>query len=511
LGGFTSRMLLKLGSRTSVLAKIQSLSVGIALKEKFRDLQVDYFFRESAGDLNLHDPLWKISGQGMFTKELQEDLLSQKIDAIVHSWKDLDLNEREQTNIISVLPRADERDFLFFKKGSIQGKPNILKILTSSPRREYNLTSFIRNFFPISLSSLPLDFISIRGNVQTRFRKFIESDADGYIVASAAIQRLLNSHHLDKDIPELQEIRKNLQDMIKECEFMLLPVSQNPCAPAQGALCVEIRKSDTNLAEMFGKLSDSISKETSLLERSLLKKYGGGCHQKIGINVMRRDFGNLTFIKGITESGEKLDQILFSEVPPSRYRNDSVWPPNANKLLKRRIPIFVQIPKDRDLYVTKSISLPNDWIAEDHIIWTSGTNTWQELAKRNHWVHGTSDGLGESEEPNIDYLIGRKLNFIKLSHDESQNQKMETLKTYEVVFPEIAQGFAAEKIKAAFWSSSSEFFYYINIFPEWKNIEHFCGPGITSRKLKEYLGENKKIIICPSFQYWKDHYIDTKS
>jgi len=66
-------MLLKLGSRSSALAKIQTHLVAKSLNQKFPDLQIQFHFKESKGDKDLHSPLWKLSGQGIFTKDLQDD------------------------------------------------------------------------------------------------------------------------------------------------------------------------------------------------------------------------------------------------------------------------------------------------------------------------------------------------------------------------------------------------------------------------------------------------------
>lgn len=505
-------MLLKIGSRASTLAKIQSLSVGEKLKETFPELEIEYVFQEVKGDKDLVSPLWKLSGQGIFTKDLQDALLAGKIDAIVHSWKDLELNEREQTKVISVLPRADERDILLFKKTHRNQPIPKLKVLTSSPRREYNLTSFIRNFFPSSLANLPIEFESVRGNIHTRFRKFIESEASAILIAKAALDRLLSPEIFLNQIPEFKDNQEFLKSKLTDCLFMILPLSQNPCAPAQGALCVEIRKNDFQLQNYMQPLIHKSTEECALKERAILKHYGGGCHQKIGVSVLKRDYGEISYLKGITDEGQILNQITFSRTYPLKFKKSEVWPIETKKLIKNRQELNVEIPDQFDLYVTKSIALPKSTERKisDRILWCSGMKTWSELAARDIWVHGTSDGLGEAEDMNLSNLVSKKLNFLKLTHDDTQDHTLATLKTYHLDLQLEEHGITNhEEIKAAFWTSGSEFLYLIDKYPHWKDLIHFCGPGTTYSRIKQSLGDSAIVYICPSFKYWEETYVES--
>lgn len=501
-------MLIKIGSRASILSQIQTISVGRALSKKFPNLKIQYEFKDSQGDKDLETPLWQISGQGIFTKDLQDDLLDGKIDAIIHSWKDLDLKDRPETTVFSVLPREDQRDVIFYKRRHLTSIPGELVFLTSSPRRSYNLTNFVRDFFPNSLASLPLSFDSVRGNIQTRFKKFIESKASGLIVAKAAIDRIMLSESLDGEISELLGNREMIRSWINECVFMVTPLSQNPCAPAQGAICVEIRKSDLDIQSYFSELTDSETEYSAIKERMILRKYGGGCHQKIGVSVLNPNFGELIYIKGETEDGALLDEMIVNHVVTEKYQKTEVWPPNAKKATKQREPIAITIP-EKDLYVTKGYAVPENANLNPNrnLLWTSGTVTWKELAIRGIWVHGTSDGLGEGEMLRLSGILPRKINLLKLSHDDKQDRIHPVLKTYHLSAPEIPENFDPKKIKAAFWNSGSEFSILLNRFPEWKDIHHYSGSGSTFLKIRQTLGASAKITVLPTFQYWQKHYI----
>lgn len=131
---------LKIASRKSALAKLQTYLVLDALKKKFPNIQIELHFREASGDLDLQTPLWKMGTRGVFTQDLTKDLVEKKVDLVIHSWKDLDLEGHSGTTIVGVLDRADQRDVLLWKKSSLsKNSPSELKIQTSSPRREYNL------------------------------------------------------------------------------------------------------------------------------------------------------------------------------------------------------------------------------------------------------------------------------------------------------------------------------------------------------------------------------------
>ncbi|MFN9069193.1 MAG: hydroxymethylbilane synthase, partial [Bdellovibrionales bacterium] len=181
-------MQLRISSRKSDLARIQAYQVGEAIKAHHPNLEIIYQFRSSLGDQNQEDPLWKMPSKGVFTEDFKKDLLSGEADLVVHSWKDLPTAMGDETHIACTLPRADSRDLLLFKKISL-GKGH-LNLLSSSPRRSWNLTPLLAQLMPFKVSKL--DFSIVRGNVQTRIRKLLENpEADGLIVAKAALDRLL--------------------------------------------------------------------------------------------------------------------------------------------------------------------------------------------------------------------------------------------------------------------------------------------------------------------------------
>ena len=184
-------MLLRISARQSDLARLQARLVGRALQEKVPHLQIEFQFRESLGDKNLQDPLWKMPEKGVFTEDFYQDLIQEKTDLVVHSWKDLPTDEKPDTRIQATLPRADARDLLLLKK-EWNRDLGALKIFSSSPRRAHNLRDFLPQVLPNFKSGRAIIFENVRGNIPTRVRKLVESDdVHGLIVAKAALDRLL--------------------------------------------------------------------------------------------------------------------------------------------------------------------------------------------------------------------------------------------------------------------------------------------------------------------------------
>ena len=185
-------------SRNSSLAKIQAHQVADEIKAKYPDINVTHSYRDTKGDIDLTTPLSKMPEQGVFTSDLRDALLNNETDMVVHSWKDLPIEMPKGTDIVSTLARSDSRDILFFKKDSIKKKS--LKIYSSSPRRERNLSISLPDLLTWKISKI--EFHPIRGNIQTRLSKFLNDSLDGVVIAKAAIDRLAR----DEDFVELYKI-----------------------------------------------------------------------------------------------------------------------------------------------------------------------------------------------------------------------------------------------------------------------------------------------------------------
>jgi hydroxymethylbilane synthase len=475
-------MRVTLASRRSELARIQAYQVGDALRLAAPHTEISYSFHESLGDRNQNDPLWQMPEKGVFTQDFRAGLLRRDFDLVVHSWKDLAIEDDVETEIAATLPRADARDLLLVpgRRWLEIERTGAMSILTSSPRRSYNLDSFLPTALPAQLREL--NFIDVRGNVPTRVRKLFQLNADGLIVAKAAIDRLLEA-----EADEFAATRAELRRALSQCLWMVLPLSANPSAPAQGALAVEIARSRPELRELLAPINCVDTFTSVAREREILRGYGGGCHQKIGVSVLRRPFGEITFLRGVTDDGRTLDNcsLRSSKPRPLKIPRERLWPLKASDAdWFTRERIFVGSQESVALWIAKADALPDDWQVEhNQIVWASGAQTWQRLAQRGVWVNGCAESLGEHESPNIETLVGGELNWQKLTHaDGHTDRAMPNVATYRLV-PKNGN-LNLEGKTHFFWKSGSNFEYALSLNPWLKQMTHSCGPGNTQRILE---------------------------
>jgi hydroxymethylbilane synthase len=508
LGRYSLFSVLKIGSRKSPLAKIQAYQLFNALKRLKQDKAIELVFKETQGDIDLTSPLWKISGKGVFTRDFREDLISEKVDMVVHSWKDLDLDPSDETEIISVFHRADQRDILLLKKESLNLDNPTMKIMSSSPRREYNLKNFLPLYLPLSLQSKEFIFEPVRGNIQTRLQKWQSSDSiDGFVVAKAALDRLLSEDYPQKDEEDIKQSREYIREILKTSLFMCLPLSLNPNAPAQGALAVEIKKGRDDLKRVLRKLTIFPIQDSVIEEREELKNYGGGCHQKIGISVLHKSYGKIVYKQGMTEQNGILSSVeLHSSHQPKATSSNLIWPNPEESPKWDRIPIEgFSKPPSGDLFVSRINAWQDHWQKEDisGLIWSAGLKTMRELAKKDIWVNGTSDGLGEEYTPNIG-LLSPSVKFKKLTHSKSEevDSLYERIPTYDIIWKEILPEISGRT--HFFWMSGHLFDFVYERFPDIHKAFHACGPGITRTHIEKKL--LKKVDVFLNYQDWFDYH-----
>ena len=503
-------MNLRILSRKSDLAQIQSKFVGYELFKKFPKLNISYLTKTTEGDINKKSPLSEMKSTGVFTDDLRKSLINKQCDIVVHSWKDLPIDIGKNTTISGSLKRADERDILLIdrKKISQIKKLKKISILSSSPRRVHNLKNFISNYFPYKCNDVA--FHNVRGNIPTRIKKLLEGKQDALIVAKAAIDRLI-----DNPFQEFNFISKEIKNYLKKCSWMILPLSLNPCAPGQGALAIEIRIEDIKLDKMIKSISDPLSMICVNKEREILKKYGGGCHQKIGISFFPTFFGIVKSEKGESENGNIFQDWSITKPENKiidKVKKSEIFPENLiDYKFYKRIPLKNSLKKINSLknhciWISRKSSLPdNSLLSLNNIIWTSGLKTWKALSKRGIWVNGTSDGMGEDFNPNISNLC--KLPWIKLTHTKSPTSNIKNvIHTYELIDEENLPNFSNKKY--FFWMSFSAFKIAISKDPSILKANHACGPGNTFKEIKKMLKDPKKLTIYLSYEQWRKNLIN---
>ena len=496
-------MKIRILSRKSDLAIIQAREFSDYLQSKHPFVETEFLTRSTSGDKDLKTPLSEMPTEGVFTNDLRDELINNKCDLIVHSWKDLPIEVGEKTKITATLKRADKRDILFLKKNITLDNKKIT-ILCSSPRRQYNLENFIENYLPQKFDEVC--FENIRGNIPTRFKKFLEDpNSDGFIVAKAAIDRLLLNNY-----SEFNELKTTLKKYINECLWSVLPLSINPCSPGQGALAIETRIKDNKLNEILNDINFSKDYSNVIQERNILKNYGGGCHQKIGVSYISHKLGLVVSKRGEDENGnhfESWDFIDPKDLSFSSNTTDEIYPENlknykifSRKELNENVDDINNL-QNKCIYVSRISSIPDkSKIQSNNVIWTSGLRTWKNLSERGIWVNGTSDGLGEDFDKDINALTNNP--WVKLTHSQSPESsiknKIETYRLESVDFE-----IDIEKKKYFYWMSSSAFKASIDKYPKIIQKYHFCGPGNTYNEISKILGNDKNLFVELSYDSWK--------
>jgi hydroxymethylbilane synthase len=241
--------IIRLGSRGSTLALWQAEHVG-AQVERRSGRKVEITRIKTTGDMILDVPLSKVGGKGLFVKEIEEAMLSNRIDFAVHSMKDVPTDLPDGLEISCITRREDPRDaFLSVKHARFEDLPVGAHVGTSSLRRQTQLLGLRPD---LALGQL-------RGNLDSRIRKMEEGQYDAIILAAAGLRRL------------------GWDDKIRQ----YIPADVSIPAIGQGALGIEIRGDDGRTREAVAFLDD---RETSLAvraERGFLKRLEGGCQVPI--------------------------------------------------------------------------------------------------------------------------------------------------------------------------------------------------------------------------------------
>jgi len=288
-----------IGTRKSELALWQADFVKKEIRKNNKNITVEIKKISTKGDKILDVALSKIGDKDLFTKELENELLSGSIDIAVHSLKDLPTELPKGLELAAVTKRHSVEDVIVAKKKNI----TIEKIkeggtvATGSLRRKSQL-KFLRP---------DINVVDIRGNVQTRLKKFFASDWDAMLMARAGLERL--------------KLKKNISSIIPT--YQILP------AVGQGALGIEIASSNSFAKEVISKIHDENIFYAVSAERAFLKELGGGCQVPIGAYAELKSNGmylsgyvgsidgTITFrkkIRGSKKNAEKLGKQLAKDI-----------------------------------------------------------------------------------------------------------------------------------------------------------------------------------------------------
>jgi hydroxymethylbilane synthase len=243
----------RLGTRGSPLALAQAELVRRAYLDRFPEDPVEVVTIKTQGDREADRSLDSFPSTGVFVKEIETALLEERVDAAVHSAKDLAIEDSEGLELTAFLERADAHDVLIHRRPRDWERPGPgFRIATDSTRRRAQLA----DAWP------GVEFVDIRGNVETRLAKLEAGEADGLVLAAAGLRRL------------------DLEPAGEE------PIAIPLCVPApgQGAIVVQVREDDetTKGLRWLNHIGTALAVAA---ERDMAAALGAGCSVPLGVHV----------------------------------------------------------------------------------------------------------------------------------------------------------------------------------------------------------------------------------
>lgn len=292
---------IRIGSRKSQLALVQTHWVQGELQRAYGDRAFEVVTMSTQGDQILDVALAKIGDKGLFTKELEDAMLSGAVDFAVHSLKDLPTNLPQGLALGAVTEREDPSDAVVFhgrhQHKNLEHLPDGAVIGTSSLRRLAQL----RHHYP------HLAFKDVRGNLNTRLAKLDQGEYDALILAAAGLQRLGMPERIDQ---------------ILDPEICLHAVGQ-------GALGIECRDQDGEILGLFAPISHEPTTVRCWAERSFLRELEGGCQVPIGVNSKIE--GDRLTLKGMVASLDGT-RLIKAEITDSQDQAEAIGVALARQL-----------------------------------------------------------------------------------------------------------------------------------------------------------------------------------
>jgi hydroxymethylbilane synthase len=494
----------KIGTRGSLLAVTQSTLIKNEL-EKISGEKFELVLIKTQGDQITNKPLWQLEGKDFFTKELDEALLANQVDLLIHSYKDLGSERPVGIKLAAITERRFAHDILIIPQKNIDALKNWngeFVVGTSSPRRIANITHSLKNYIP---GAPNLRCETLRGNVNTRIRKLKDGEYHAITLALAGIERLA---HTEKSFLELKELLTGMN-------YFVMPQSIFPSAASQGALGIELslnRRDEGKLFNILSQLSHSKTVEEVERERKSFKEFGGGCHLAVGIHVkkinenlfLHVNAGEVDsqriekkWLEGLKLPTIPLDKKLFVGLPKGD-RPGIVFDEYLKKIPYTNIINF----SDKHVFVTSMYCLETLKVSRNaQGVWAAGAKSARDLAANGFWVNGTADSLGTDDLKNIQsskalQIIHTNLNsnWTVLTHENSKSDMGDVVGCYERKAIEVSEDYEnrLKEVGACYWTSFPQYESFLQRFPFLKEVNHFCGMGKTWQEFK-----NAGVLVNP--------------
>ena len=505
--------------RNSKLSLLQMEKVKYKIEATVLNIKVELITGNSRGDALQNIPLQTVEGSDFFTQEIFEKLTTGEADIAVHSLKDMSAEHFFGSNLFAVVDRDDPRDVAIFRKQVLEkiGTGETVVIGTCSPRREEMATGFLQKALPQLNNQFKVATKFIRGNVDTRLRKLDAGEYEGIILATAGLNRLLNSE---------TEV-KSIKNLLKDKLLMILPLVECVPAPCQGAIVAETHPSNEKAKKILQAINEVELTDDCIKEKKLAGQYGKGCLQKFGVTTVSYDNK-----KAVYAAGKDAAEELFSnwhDLPLLNGEEKNIF--STNDYMGR---FFKYEYFNTDFLITQPVVYVSNYKAiansspannsKDIIgqlkqkkVWVAGTKTWFELAKKRIWVEGCADALGLES---LRQVFAMSLLNIMIDDvcivTNKQSEQTWRQKGWQVIATYSLQEKENDELKTffsnadiIFWTSYSQYEQYKSVLKE--NMVHCCPAGETAELLRAAGIEPIVFPTIKSFQQWRKSSIPSRS
>lgn len=465
-----------IGTRGSLLAVTQCTLIKEQLEQR-TGYQFELKLIKTQGDQVTDKPLWQLEGKDFFTKELDAALLTDEVDLVVHSYKDLGSERPEGIALGAITQRSFANDILLIKKDTIKNLGDIQDFIigTSSPRRIENTSKNITHYLPNFKANAKVRCEVLRGNVNTRIQKLKDGQYHAIVLAMAGLERLA----------EHPSSRDELKELLQGLDFLVLPQREFTSSASQGALAIEYHKNGPRAEEILAVLKSVHCNETAAeiaRERQRFNSYGGGCHLAVGIYVKKVKENFIHIEKG-SKDHKVIDEAYIEGQDLSQLEGKKSFLVlgEMDKLTVQK-PLVITPPTHGNLFVTSKHCFHTLGHHPKVHLWAGGTRTAKQLVAKGYWVNGASDFAGHDELVQlknshlISILTGNDWHV--LSHDQAESPVGPVIGCYTRLYnrevdPEIL------KSDVIFWGSFEQYRSYLVLEPKLATKIHTCGLGKT--------------------------------
>ncbi len=505
---------LKIGTRGSLLARSQANYIKNILESTYPEKKFELEIIKTQGDIIQDRPLQELEGKDFFTKELDYALLTNQVQLVVHSGKDLG-SERPKGILTAAVPkRALPNDILFIRKSTqsrlIDGSfdKETFTIGTSSPRRIAQIP-YLKDLLP-GLNNVELKHENLRGNIDTRIKKLVDNKYDAIILASAGIERV-------SYLKEGEEVLKNL---MKDLSFSILPIKTHTPAAAQGALIIETLEKNTECLKMISVLDHEKTKSEIYQEKKIFHENGGTCYLPLGIYVK----GSTIYQSGENLAGVKINSVSSPNCVTKKEKQKQIFigltkkvhPQVLNDQLIEKIPVSSEQQISKNSFLATQHSIENfKKMNHTGLIFSSGVNSMKVLAQNSFWCHGSLDSLGEQalnqmrESKSFNLMANFNAPWKIYTHPKSKSNLGDIIPSYDRRICSLDEEYE-QMIKACkvfYWTSIYQYQKYSEHFEflSQDGIVHFTGVGKTHEEFEQ---ANIVHSPIPSYDVLIDTYLD---